>query len=101
MVRFLLLLLGATLGLALGALHAWLIYHFKGPFVRDSLGEHLLILAPTATFISTIYNTGKVGYWLLGREDKIEEIRSGGLRGRILLLNAFTIVLIIASFFIK
>lgn len=100
-MRFILIMFGATLGLALGGLQGWLVYHFKGPFAHDSFGEMFMIFAPVATFMSAIYNTEKIGLWLLNRHDEVEAINLSSMRFRILAMNVLTLVLLIASFFVK
>jgi hypothetical protein len=96
LIRCLFISIGSLIGIALAAIHYYMLNTFKGPFKSDSFEQMSMTLAVCTTFIVAVYNTGIIGYKIIGMNDTYEEIKSNK-RWHSRILNTFALAFIIGA----
>ncbi len=99
LIRWGLLLSGATMGLLIGITHFFIIEHYRGPFAKDSLALFGSIISALAVFYLVIYVTGFVGYRMMHGYYEAERVRKTGSK-QLLLMHVFIVFIAIAGWFI-
>ena len=96
LIRCLFLFIGSLIGITLAAIHYYLLNSIIGPFKSDSFEHMSMTLAVCSTFIIAVYNTGIMGYKIIGLHGTYEEIKSNK-RWHSRILNAFALVFVIGA----